>query len=592
MKKSLIYIATALLGVTAFSSCDDNFEQPPLSIPTATITANTTIADLKAAFYSSDNNYATLVGQKDDGSNYIIHGTVITSDEAGNFFKQVVIADETSAIQLDVDAYDLYESYQVGQDVVIDVTGLYVGAYGKLMQIGAAPSGTYLYPGRVDEDTFGTHAQVNGLSHPENVVAQTVTIEELNTIKDNTTDWLNWQCRLVTIDNVKFEDAGRQPLATSGSSVSRTITDEAGNTIIVYTSGYSDFYDYICPTGTGSITAVLSCYNNNWQLRLNDMSGLVGFDEFTKEATPVVLEGDGTEDKPYTVTDVKNGATSSEACWVKGYIVGWVDGQVLSTGANFNSSATSQTNVLIAASADVTSVADCLPIQLPSGDIRTAVNLKDNPDNLGKLLEIKGSIESYFGATGVKSATECKIDGKAPSTSGGSTTTGTTIYSETFTAGIGKFQIVDVLTNENVSAIWAQSSSYGMKATGYASSNNYATESWLVSPEINLTGASNVSVSFTQALNYFTSIDVAKDEAALMIRESGKDWSQITGYTYPESLGWTFTDSGAIDLSAYVGKTVQFAFRYTSTATKAGTWEIKTFTVTGNGGSVGSNPGK
>jgi hypothetical protein len=277
---------------------------------------------------------------------------------------------------------------------------------------------------------------------------------------------------------------------------------------------------------------------------------------------------------------------------VKGYIVGWVDGQVLSTGANFNSSATSQTNVLIAASADVTSVADCLPIQLPSGDIRTAVNLKDNPGNLGKLLEIKGRIESYFGATGVKSATECKIDGKAPSTSSGSTTTGTTIYSETFTAGIGQFQIVDVLTNENVSAIWAQSSSYGMKATGYASSNNYATESWLVSPEINLTGASNVSVSFTQALNYFSSIDVAKDEAALMIRESGKDWSQITGYTYPESMGWTFTDSGAIDLSAYVGKTVQFAFRYKSTATKAGTWEIKTFTVTGNGGSVGSNPGK
>jgi hypothetical protein len=57
-------------------------------------------------------------------------------------------------------------------------------------------------------------------------------------------------------------------------------------------------------------------------------------------------------------------------------------------------------------------------------------------------------------------------------------------------------------------------------------------------------------------------------------------------------MGWTFTDSGAIDLSAYVGKTVQFAFRYKSTATKAGTWEIKTFTVTGNGGSVGSNPGK
>jgi hypothetical protein len=452
MKKSLIYIASALLGIAAFSSCDDNFERPPLSIPTATIEPNTTIAELKEAFYKTDNNYATEVGTKADGSNYIIHGTVITSDEAGNFFKQVVIADETSAIQLDINAYDLYESYQVGQDVVIDVTGLYIGAYGRLMQIGGAPSSGY--PSRAEEDVFTAHAQVNGLSYPDKVQATTVTIDQLNTIKNNTTDWLNWQCRLVTIENVSFVNAGKETLSTSGSNgVSQTVKDANGNSIIVYTSGYSDFYDYACPTGTGNITAILSCYNANWQLRLISIDGLTGFNELTKEVI-----------KP--------------------------------------------------------------------------------------------------------------------------------IYSETFTAGIGSFKIVDVAKDDKVSAIWTQSSTYGMKANSFANSTNYAGESWLVSPEINLTGASNVSVSFDQALNYFTDIDTAKDEAAFMIRESGKEWTAITGYTFPSSLSWTFVNSGEIDLNAYVGKTVQFAFRYKSTATKAGTWEVKTFQVTSIGGSVGSNPGK
>ena len=59
MKKSLIYIYTALLalaGSVSLSSCDDDFERPPMVLPTATRQANTTIAELKTKFYKGDNN--------------------------------------------------------------------------------------------------------------------------------------------------------------------------------------------------------------------------------------------------------------------------------------------------------------------------------------------------------------------------------------------------------------------------------------------------------------------------------------------------------------------------------------------------------
>ena len=44
-----------------------------------------------------------------------------------------------------------------------------------------------------------------------------------------------------------------------------------------------------------------------------------------------------------------------------------------------------------------------MPVQLPSGSIRTELNLKDHPENLGKKVQITGSLEAYFSVPGLKS---------------------------------------------------------------------------------------------------------------------------------------------------------------------------------------------
>ena len=48
---------------------------------------------------------------------------------------------------------------------------------------------------------------------------------------------------------------------------------------------------------------------------------------------------------------------------------------------------------------------------------------------------------------------------------------------------------------------------------------------------------------------------------------------------YPSNSGFTFVNSGDIDLSAYCGKRVKVAFRYRSTSAKAGTWEVNNFSI-------------
>lgn len=127
-------------------------------------------------------------------------------------------------------------------------------------------------------------------------------------------------------------------------------------------------------------------------------------------------QGAGTYESPLTVSQAIAMA-EAEAAWVKGYIVGYVTGQVLSSGARFTSTApegetVSNTNLLIAASASETDVNKCMPIQL-SRDYRADFALDANPGMLGKEVIMAGQLTKYFGAAGIKSPTYMEANGKS-----------------------------------------------------------------------------------------------------------------------------------------------------------------------------------
>ncbi|MCK8622852.1 DUF6359 domain-containing protein [Prevotella sp. E13-27] len=126
-----------------------------------------------------------------------------------------------------------------------------------------------------------------------------------------------------------------------------------------------------------------------------------------------------TLEKPYTVSEAVAAGSGNE--YVKGFIVGSVEGQVLSSGAHFSTENAVATNIMLAASADETDVTKVMVVQLPNGtDIRTKLNLKDNAGNLGKEVVLYGSIENYFGQMGLKSVTFAVLDGVEIGTKPGS----------------------------------------------------------------------------------------------------------------------------------------------------------------------------
>lgn len=139
---------------------------------------------------------------------------------------------------------------------------------------------------------------------------------------------------------------------------------------------------------------------------MNDLTFAV--QQAAKEVTPepepeqpVVDEGDGTEANPYSVAQAIS-KQGENGVYVKGYIIG-----AAGNGASLVES--SGTNIMLAESMDETDVAKMIPVQLPKGAVRDALNLKDNPENKGKLVAVNGDLTAYFSVPGLKNVKEYKF---------------------------------------------------------------------------------------------------------------------------------------------------------------------------------------
>ena len=418
--KSYILGMTAVAAAGALVGCQDDFDAPSVEAPVATIQPNMTILDLKKTYWQDATNYIDTIGVENgvaDDKSYVIAGRVISSDEAGNVFKSLVIQDETAALALSVNSYNLYLKYRVGQEIVIDLKGMYIGKYNGLVQLGMpewyangnAWEATFMAP-----EFFESHVQCNGF--PEPLKIDTIEVNSFAELPTNPDGLQKWQSQLVKFNNVYFQNAGTQQFSEYHSSgVNQNIVDVDGNTLPVRTSGYSNFWNNYLPEGNGDVVCILSYYGTTgWQLLLNDYQGCMNF------GNPTVAPG--TEDNPFDVNGaidlIKNGTTRSG--WVKGYIVGAIAPEVENITGNgdieWSGEVILDNSLVIGQSAETADIANALVINLPEGsDLRKYGNLVDNPSNYKKEIWVKGTFGQYMGTYGVLdnrgTASEFKIEG-------------------------------------------------------------------------------------------------------------------------------------------------------------------------------------
>ncbi len=285
------------------------------------------------------------------------------------------------------------------------------------------------------------------------------------------------------------------------------------------------------------------------------------------------------------------GYDMSEA-WVTGYIVGWVNVDIsnsnLALAADFTVPAKVATNIMIASRPDETDPAYIATVQLPSGEIRNALNLLDHPENLGSEVTVYGTVGiKYCGQYGVRTVTDYLWgdQGKEPDPNMVMPAGAREVVKWDFTKGLNGVTFDQGEPSQANFEIWKYSSQYGLVATG-GKTPAVTSDAWAITSEIDLTAYNQPRMMLHQAANFFNNADNFRQMTSVMAREVKEDgtrgeWSELELPYTPSGSSWTFGDSGYIPLDDFAGKKIEIGFNYTSISTLSGTWEIDRLTIVG-----------
>jgi len=594
-----------LIGMIVSSSCvKEKFDEPQVDSPsdvTSGLTPNITVQDIK-------NMYDTLTvvdgNVKTFTTDLVLEAKVISTDQLGNFYKELYVEDTTGGLVLSIDGSNLFNDFDLGQTVHIKLNGLNINydlSFKAIVELGFGlfNDGGENKLGRIPVSILNDYVFKEGA--PSTPSSTTITLDD-NYLTDNNVG------KFVKIENTQFISSDTNATyadAVAQERQSLNLESCSGSTqLILLTSGYAIFAGTKVPTGNGTIEGVLTKYGSQgYQLVINTNND-VNFSGARCDdgggTDPGEGTGTGTKDDPYDVAAAISLNNSATSVWVKGFLIGIMDTQGSEFVADLTAPFATNSNVYIAPSANETDTAKMLIIQLPSGDIRTNTNLVDNENLLGSEIMYHGDLMDYFDIPGMKNTNGYWLNGA-----------GVDPDLPASVVIIGTSQIVSSLNETFDSSTpdadynlngWLNANKQGERywiGKEYTSENNkylqfsgytatYSTlESWLVSPGV--TASTNKKLSFRtktgyykhDALTVYISTDFDGNNSNLFT----STWTDITSSTTiatgPDDGYGAWVVSGDIDLSAYTGSTIYVMFKYTGdNSTNTTTMQIDDVVIT------------
>ena len=289
--KTMKYLKLALLALVAVfatASCmdddwkDPNSETSPYGNNSIQETNVVSIAELKNTYGPKQKDEINDTVRIADGTQ--IKGIVTGNDVEGNIYSQISIQDDSDkpGIIISVAQGGLSGQLQIGQEVLINVGGLYYGTYRSQPQLGVAyhdSSKDQNYPSRISRADWQNRFKVIGKPDASKIKVQVFsTNPDASKGELNVADLLDagvaykYAGCLVTLKGVEFamgdgkttlapEDEGK----TLGYGVTRYFKgyDKTNKQIGIRTSCYADFAANLVPQGVVDVTGVLSCYKSS-----------------------------------------------------------------------------------------------------------------------------------------------------------------------------------------------------------------------------------------------------------------------------------------------------------------------------------------
>ncbi len=571
MKRLNLFLNALLLMLVAVG-CNDEFDTPPMVVPHAEHQANMTIAEFKAKYWQDGRNFIDTC--KEDT---YIHGWVTSSDEEGNIYKYLYIQDETAGIGISLDANSIYNTYRVGQEIVISMKDFWIGKYNGQYLIGkpewyAAQS--VWEAGRMTLDQFAEHVELEGLPNVDKIAPVELNIADVVGHSDRETQ-LKYQGQFVIIRDVEWEAAdGEVTYSESGSSTIRNIKDENGNVLGVNNSNYANFRGEMLPLGRGDVQGILYMTgDSNWALYLRDTRDCIGFSNDRK----------GQIVEPWTVAEAIELQESGKRGWVTGYIVGAIAPGVTSVSGNGDIEWTAPTaldnTLVIAPSPDERDYTKCIAVALPQGSsFRRDANLSSFPELLGTQIWVKGKLSEFMGMAGITENNGSGDEYKLSIMTGGVSELNEDFESCSKNGSFPTdWKLVKVKGDKDWYIDEFDSNKYAA-VTGYTGKQP-PFEAWLISPALDIKNAGQKIVSFDTKVRYYRATDPievylmsTKDPATAELIKLNPTFASAA-----EGGQSDFVGSGTIDLSQFDG-TYCIGFRYIAEQqANYTTWQIDNF---------------
>lgn len=331
MNKIFNIIGAAAVSLAALASCDEwepvftgDYGKADVYTP-VTLTPNTTILDLKKLYTTP----GTPVTISDD---IVIGGQVISEDRSGNVYKSLYIQDETGGIELKLGKNGLYNDYKLGQWVYVKCSGLTLGAYNGMVQLGWESNDskyetsyievqyiidTHIFRGEIGtpvaakkvveadllkEENVGCYVELDGLTYSDKIFLL-VYIDPNKDTSDNdnriffsdkswgVTTWAMSKQGFLNYLNSGAFDEGKTNTGRKVTDLKKELTKNASAYTIsqyfkmgsadvqIRTSGYSKFADTqidqkILGGAKINVKGILTTYKNQAQFTLIDLDGV------------------------------------------------------------------------------------------------------------------------------------------------------------------------------------------------------------------------------------------------------------------------------------------------------------------------------
>lgn len=294
MKYMKFLVAALLLGGIATSCMDDDWNDPTgENAPFGNnniVEDNSKIISIKELKAKTVDKFEASVanGLVEITEDWQLKARVTGNDIQGNIYNEVAVEDESGeGLLICIQKGGLYGFLPVGQKILVNLKGLYIGLYGNNVQIGMpyTNSSGRTFPSRMAFNIWNEHFKILGTAD-----ASKVQPEEFDVTKLKDVAYIkSHRGKLMTLKNVEMAKAdGKLAWAPeadkdAGNGVSRTvkINGKAQSLMVVRSSSYADFAAKAMPTGKVNLTGIFTVYATNpskygytWQILLRSDSDI------------------------------------------------------------------------------------------------------------------------------------------------------------------------------------------------------------------------------------------------------------------------------------------------------------------------------